>query len=317
MPLPFTYTELLEACPPMLHASHGTMGVIDSHHIVVVGCSDYSSGSYRGFAIMDTSTSEATMYNGALGWRAAEYAGHPYDGRYWVLTTTNDYESSGITVHAIEADGGVYIWDTGIWTNLTVGGNYPGVVILDDWFVLRMSGGTMKGWSMATPTLGSVVLSTSTRPTDTSTGTQVTLAIWNAMSCAKRAGQIYGWCYNNNTLYSVDRTAWTVTPLAVSSYAVAVIAEPEIYVAGKYWSHGTWFDLGTMTGGSVASGGVGDHALASDGYIYSVTSSSTIRCLDPVSGVQNSQTIPSRSERYGVAFLDGHLWVPSGYPYSW
>ena len=31
MPLPFTYTELLEACPPMLHASHGTMGVIDSH----------------------------------------------------------------------------------------------------------------------------------------------------------------------------------------------------------------------------------------------------------------------------------------------
>mgnify|MGYP000004489708 CR=1 FL=1 len=39
MPLPFTYTELLEACPPMLHASHGTMGVIDPHHIVVVGCS--------------------------------------------------------------------------------------------------------------------------------------------------------------------------------------------------------------------------------------------------------------------------------------
>lgn len=300
----------------MLHASHGTMGVIDSHHIVVVGCSDYSSGSYRGFSIMDTSTGEATMFYGALGWRAAEYAGYPYGGRYWVLTTTNDYETSGITLHAIEADGGVYVWDTGIWTNLTVGAT-PGVLILDDWFVIRMSNGVSKGWSMDTATLGAVVLSRSDIPIDTSTGLPLPTNIWTTLGTAKRAGQIYGWSYYNNTLYSFDRGAWTVTPLAVSNNARAVITEPEVYVAGKYWSHGVWWNLSTMTGGFFASGGTGIHALASDGHIYSVTSSSTIRCLDPVSGVQNTQTIPSRAERYGVAFLDGHLWLPSGYPYSW
>ena len=48
MPLPFTYTELLEACPPMLHASHGTMGVIDPHHIVVVGCRITETGHIAG-----------------------------------------------------------------------------------------------------------------------------------------------------------------------------------------------------------------------------------------------------------------------------
>ena len=260
------------------------------------------------------------MFYGALGWRAAEYAGTSLRWSILGVTTTADYEFGD---HRSRDRGGwwVYGWDTGIWTNLTVRGNYPGVVILDDWFVLRMSGGTMKGWSMATPggRLWSVVLSTSTRPTDTSTGTQlqVTLAIWNAMACAKRAGQIYGWCYNNNTLYSVDRTAWTVTPLVVAPTAVAVVTDPRCMLLATLGARHLVRSR-TMTGGMLLRSGSGSLRVGVRWFKSTPSRAArrlgaSIQCLV----CRTRKPFLSRAERYGVAFLDGHLWLPSGYPYSW
>lgn len=320
------YIELLEPVPPR-NSDFGFMGAMDSTHIFTVGNDRWSVAQpgnvpERAFAIMNTTTSEAGVYYGGFGYRTGRVGSAFHAGRAWLMSTENDYEGSGnILLHAVETDGGVYTVVTGVFVNLTVGDAalYGQGVGDEFWFRWHQSGVYYtRSYSMASATLGTVLWNQAVPPTNTATGVAITASQWQTMNYKVVAGTLYGWDSNTTTLWSVNSGAWTVTPLVVSNAAQAVTAHPTNYVNGRYWGGpGIYFSLATMTGGQFVGGSIrGPIALGPDGNIYWVQDAATLRVLDPISGASNTAALPSRSDRYGVAYLDGRLWCPSGAPFT-